>query len=98
MISQKRIPTHPGEILLEEFLTPWHISQADFARHTGMPSQRINEIIRGKRGISPDTAWILSQAFNTSPEFWMTLQMNYDLAMTKSTKKIAALKRAALSS
>lgn len=95
MIPKNRIPSHPGEILLIEFLEPWGISQADFARHTGMPTQRINEIVKGKRGISSETAWILSQAFNTSPEFWMTLQMNFDLAKTKPTSKIAGVKRAA---
>ncbi len=57
MIFENRIPTHPGEILLEEFLKPLEMSQAAFAKHIGVPTQRINEIVRGKRGVTPETAW-----------------------------------------
>lgn len=81
MISENRIPTRPGEILLEEFLRPLDLTQVALARHIGVPIQRINEIIRGKRGISPKTAWLFSQAFGTTPEFWLNLQMQYDLAV-----------------
>ena len=83
MVPENRIPTHPGEILLEEFLKPMCLSQVAFARHVGIPLQRINEIVRGKRGISPDTAWRFSQAFGTTPEFWMNLQANHDLALNR---------------
>ena len=83
MLPENRIPTHPGEILLEEFLKPMGISQVTFARHLGVPLQRINEIVRGKRGITPDTAWRFSQAFGTTPEFWMNLQTIHDLSCNR---------------
>jgi addiction module HigA family antidote len=67
MIPTNRIPTHPGIILLEEFLEPMNITQVALASHLNIPVQRINEIIRGKRGITQETAWLLSQAFNTIP-------------------------------
>ena len=71
MIPENRIPTHPGEILLEEFLKPMDLTQVALAKHLGIPTQRVNEIVRGKRGITPDTAWLLSQAFGTTPQFWL---------------------------
>lgn len=83
MIPTNRIPTHPGVILLEEFIEPMNITQVALANHLKIPVQRINEIIRGKSGITPETAWLLSQAFNTTPQFWMNLQTNYDLALNK---------------
>lgn len=72
-------PIHPGEILNEEFLTPMKISQSRLARDIDVPHRRINEIILGKRGVTPDTAMRLSVYFGTSAEFWMNLQTNYDL-------------------
>ena len=93
MIPRNRIPPHPGEILLEEFLVPMDLTQAALAKHLDIPTQRVNEIIKGKRGVSPETAWLLSQAFGTSPEFWLNLQNNFDLAThvpDKKVKKIAA--------
>ena len=83
MQPENRIPTHPGEILLEEFLNPLGLSQVSFARHVGVPTQRINEIVRGKRGVTPNTAWLFSQAFGTTPEFWLNLQVAYDLARAR---------------
>ena len=83
MIPENRLPTHPGEILSEEFLLPLGVTQVALAQHIGVPVQRINEIVRGKRGVTPETAWLLSQAFGTSPEFWINLQTNYDLARTR---------------
>lgn len=88
MIPENRIPTHPGEILLEEFLIPLEISQVSFAEHLGVPVQRINEIVRGKRSVTPESAWLFSQAFTTSPEFWINLQTNYDLALARPKRKI----------
>lgn len=93
MIPTNRLPTHPGVILLEEFLEPMNITQVALANHLNIPVQRINEIIKGKRGITPETAWLLSQAFNTTPQFWMNLQTNYDLALNrpKEIKQAIAL-------
>lgn len=83
MIPSNRVATHPGVILLKEFLEPLGLSQKLVAAHIGIPVQRINEIVRGKRGISPDTAWLFSEAFNTSPEFWLNLQATHDLSRHK---------------
>lgn len=93
MLPRKRLPTHPGEILLEEFLTPPGVSQVQFAEHLEISVQRVNEIVRGKRGITPDTAWLFSQALDTTPEFWMTLQANYDLARNRPDEPIRRLPR-----
>lgn len=95
MFPESRIPTHPGEILLEEFLKPMGITQVSFARHVGVPLQRINEIVRGKRGITPDTAWRFSQAFGTTPEFWMNLQIAHDLVRGRPTTKVERLRQTA---
>ena len=83
MFPENRIPTHPGEILLEELLKPMGISQVSFARHVDVPLQRINEIVKGKRGVTCDTAWRLAQALGTTPEFWMNLQTIHDLALSR---------------
>jgi addiction module HigA family antidote len=72
-------PIHPGEILLEEFLNPLGISQYRLAQAISVPPRRINEIVHGKRGISPDTALRLARALGTSDRFWMNLQTRYDL-------------------
>ena len=91
MIPSNRIPTHPGEILSEEFLGPLEISQVRLAEHLRIPVQRVNELINGKRGVTPETAWLLSKAFGTSPEFWMNLQAAYDLARNRPTRDIKPL-------
>jgi addiction module HigA family antidote len=78
-MSSVHEPIHPGEILLEEFLRPLGISQYRLARAIGVPPRRINEIVHGKRAISPDTALRLSRALGTSDRFWMNLQTRYDL-------------------
>jgi len=72
-------PIHPGEILLEEFLNPLGISQYRLAQAIAVPPRRINEIVHGKRGISPDTALRLARALGTTDRFWMNLQTRYDL-------------------
>jgi len=92
MLPENRIPTHPGEILLEEFLKPLGLTQVAFAKHIGVPIQRINEIIREKRGVTSETAWLFSQAFGTTPQFWINLQTNYDLARNRPKKQIEPLK------
>lgn len=79
MIPTDRAPTPPGEILLEEFLQPMAITQVQAARRMGMPLNRLNEVIHGRRGVSADTALRLARLLNTSPEFWMNLQMTSDL-------------------
>jgi addiction module HigA family antidote len=89
-----RVPTHPGEILLEEFLKPLGRTQVALAEHVGVSVQRINEIIRGKRGITPETAWLLSDALGTTPEFWLNLQAAHDLARHRPSRKLRRLRRA----
>ncbi|MBX3029446.1 MAG: HigA family addiction module antidote protein [Chloroflexi bacterium] len=91
MIPEQRIPTHPGVILSEEFLRPLGITQVAFAAHLGVPVQRINELIRGKRGVTPETAWLLSQALDTTPELWVNLQAAHDLARSRPTTRIARI-------
>ena len=73
---------------MEEFLKPLGISQVAFAHHVGVPLQRINEIVRCKRGIKPDTAWRFAQALGTTPEFWMKLQSNHDLARNRLAQPV----------
>jgi len=94
MMRSHRVPAHPGEILDEEFLRPMGISQVRLAQHLGIPVQRINEIVNGKRGITPETAWLLSQAFGTWPELWVNLQTAHDLAASRPTHGIRRIKRA----
>ena len=91
MIPSNRKATHPGTILRKEFLEPMELTQKALAAHIGIPVQRINEVIRGKRGVSPDTAWLLSEAFSTSPEFWLNLQATHDLSLHKPTTHIQPL-------
>ncbi len=83
MIPLNRTATHPGIILLKEFLEPLELTQKALAIHVGVPVQRINEVIRGKRGITPATAWLLAEALNTSPEFWLNLQAVHDLSANR---------------
>ena len=78
-MNKKIAPIHPGEILLEEFLKPMDISQNRLAIDIRVPARRINEIVLKKRRISPDTALRLEKYFNMSPQFWLGLQMDYDL-------------------
>jgi addiction module HigA family antidote len=83
MSSRKLPPTHPGEILREEFLDPLGLSQYRLAKETSVPPRRINEIVRGTRAISADTALRLSRFFGTSERFWLNLQSRYDLEIEK---------------
>lgn len=94
MIPTNRRPTHPGEVLQEEFLSALGITQVALAAHIGVPVQRVNELTRGKRGVTPDTAWLLAQAFDTSPEFWLNLQATYDLAQSRPSRSIKKLRKA----
>ncbi|MDZ4689631.1 MAG: HigA family addiction module antitoxin [Planctomycetaceae bacterium] len=82
-------PTHPGEMLLEEFLRPMDLSQAEAASRMQMTANRLNEIIKGKRGVTADTAWRLSALLGTTPELWMNLQMHWDLWHAASAQRTA---------
>ncbi len=79
MGKNKIPPLHPGEVLFEEFLKPMNISQNQLGRDLGVSARRINEIIHGKRSITADTALRLARYFDNSPQFWLGLQMDYDL-------------------
>lgn len=83
MARRKPAPIHPGEILLEEFLTPLGISQYRLAKDISVPPRRINEIVRGQRSITADTALRLARFFRTTDRFWLNLQMRYDLERQK---------------
>ena len=83
MLPTNRVLPHPGEILQDQFLDPMEIPQTKLAEKLGIPVQRINEIVNGKRGITPETAWLLSAAFGTSPQFWTNLQANHDLTKNR---------------
>lgn len=78
-VPTHRPPTHPGEIIREEFLVPMGLTQKQLASSIGVPVQRINEIVNGKRGVTTSTALRLAKFFNTSPEFWLNLQLRCDL-------------------
>ncbi len=91
MIPSNRISTHPGVILLREFLEPLELTQKALATHVSVPIQRINEIVRGKRGITPETAWLFSEALNTTPEFWLNLQSVHDLSAIRPRNHIEPL-------
>ncbi len=78
-VPTHRPPTHPGEMLLEEFLNPMGLTQKELADKIHVPYQRVNEIINGRRGITPSTALRLAKFFNMSADFWMNLQLRWDL-------------------
>lgn len=78
-IPTHREPTHPGEMLLEEFLIPMKLTQQELANAIQVPYQRVNEIVHGRRGITPNTALRLAKFFGTSADFWMNLQLRWDL-------------------
>ena len=86
-------PIHPGEILLEEFLKPWKISQNALSRDLDVPLQRINQIVLGKRSITVDTALRLAKYFGTTPELWLNLQARYDLEMARDNKLVETIDR-----
>lgn len=83
MPDQRIAPVHPGEILLEEFLGPMGLSQNHLAREIGVPPRRINEIVLGKRRVTADTALRLARYFDMSAEFWLGLQMDYELEVER---------------
>lgn len=88
-MKHPRNPFHPGEILLEEFLEPAGITQTEFARKLGWTRARLNELIKGKRGITADAALDLAEALGTSAKLWMNLQATYDLDQAMGRRKAA---------
>jgi antitoxin HigA-1 len=86
-IPKNQPPTHPGEMLLEEFLKPMNITQQELANAIHVPYQRINDIIHGRRGITPSTALRLSKYFGNSVEFWMNMQQCWDLYFAENTER-----------
>ena len=86
-VPAKREPTHPGEILREEFLEPMGLTQQELADAIHVPFQRVNEIVRGRRAMSTSTALRLSRYFETSAGFWMNLQLRYDLYKTERSER-----------
>jgi addiction module HigA family antidote len=92
MIPENRIPTHPGEILSEEFLEPTGTTREELSMRIGVPVQHVHEIADGERAITPDIAMLLSQALDTSPDFWLDLQNAHDLALSdRSTGRLEQL-------
>jgi antitoxin HigA-1 len=83
MLPEFRIAIHPGQVLLTEFLEPLRLTQADLARALRIPLNRVNELVRGKRGITPGSALLFSEYFGNSPEFWMNLQTAHDLSRAR---------------
>ena len=99
MLPKNRPPTHPGEMLLEEFLLPMGVSQRDLADAIRVPYQRINELVNGRRGVTPSTALRLAKYFGTTPDFWMNLQQRWDLYAVQESeaedlRKIKKLRKA----
>ncbi len=94
MIEDKLQPVHPGEVLLEEFLKPMNLSQNRLSLAIGVHARRINEIVLGKRRITADTALRLARYFGTSPQFWLNLQNQYDLATKRPKRRIRKLAEA----
>jgi len=96
MLPKNRPPTHPGEMLLKEFLEPLGISQMELARHMGWTYARLNEIVKGRRGITAASALTLGEALGTGPEFWLNLQRDWDLWHTqRAHKHISVIGKAA---
>ncbi len=93
MSTKKLPPVHPGEILSEEYLKPLGISQNKLGRDLNVPAQRINEIVRGQRAITVDTALRLARYFHTTPQFWLNLQARYELEMAEETRLVERVSR-----
>jgi addiction module HigA family antidote len=94
MLPKNRPPTHPGEMLLKEFLEPSGITQLELARYLGWTYARLNEIVNGRRGVTADSALALGDALGTGPEFWMNLQRDWNLWHSlREHKRIPKLKK-----
>jgi addiction module HigA family antidote len=92
-IPTHRPPTHPGEVLVEDYLKPLGMTQVELADRIRVPFQRVNTIAKGHRGITPDTALRLAKVFNTSPDFWLNLQQAWDLYEAAHSKDADVLKK-----
>jgi len=96
MLPKKRPPTHPGKMLLKEFLEPKAVTQKQFAEHLGWTYARLNEIVNGRRGVTAESALAFADAFRMEPEFWLNLQRDWDLwHANQQHKKIKPFKKAA---
>ena len=98
-IPTHREPTHPGEMLFEEFLEPLALTQRELADGIHVPYQRINELVRRRRGVTPSTALRLGKYFGTSPSFWMNLQLRWDLynAQRSEAKQLQKIRQVRVS-
>lgn len=92
MLPAHRNPLHPGEVLAEAFLDAMGVTQVALAEHPGMRVQWVNELVRGKRGVTADTAWLPAGAFGTTPLFWPNLETAHDLAKERLRKEIRRLR------
>lgn len=94
-VPTKRVPTHPGEMLLEEFLEPMGITQQELADRIHVPYQRVNELVNGRRGVTPSTALRLAEFFGMTPGYWMNLQLRWDLyhARQAEAKELQSIRR-----
>jgi len=86
-IPTKRVPAHPGKMLLEEFFTPMGITQRELAEAIHVPYQRVNELVNQKRGVTPSTALRFARFFNVSADFWLNLQVRWDLYKVQQSEK-----------
>ena len=93
LLPKSRPPTHPGEMLNEEFILPLHLTQTDVAQRLGISHPRLNELVNGKRGVTADTALRLEALFGMSADFWLTLQLHWDLWHAQRSSAAAAIKR-----
>jgi antitoxin HigA-1 len=93
-IPTHRVPTHPGEMLVEEFLRPMRLTQRDLAKAIRVPYQRINELVNGRRGMTPSTALRLAKYFGMSADFWLNLQLRWDVyhAQQSEAKELAVIR------
>jgi antitoxin HigA-1 len=92
-LPKKRPPTHPGEMLLEEFIKPLELTQTEFAQRLGVSYPRLNEIIKGRRSVTPDTALRLSHVLGMSADFWLGLQQDWDLWHAMNSPQASEIKR-----
>ncbi len=88
-----RVKTHPGEVLGEEFMKPLGLSANRLAEEIGVPANRLSEIVRGRRGVTADTAIRLGRRFGTTPDFWMNLQASHDVSLALHTNDYSAIKK-----